>query len=189
MKNSALLFAALWLLTACSSNPPMETVDEVDIDRFMGRWYVIAHIPTWPEREAYNAIEHYELDDRGRVQTTFTFRRGGFDGPEREYNPTGIIRSDNGAEWGMQFIWPIKGEFLVIYLDDDYETTIIGRTRRDYVWIMSRNPAMDEQHYKDLKAFIASRGYDPDDLRRVPQRWESSLSPAANVSSQSPTWD
>ena len=173
MKKHALSVLVLTvLLSACASHPPMETVDHVDLERYMGDWYVIAHIPTFPERNAYNAIERYELNDDGTIDTTFTFRRGGFDGREREMNPTGFVRSENNAEWGMQFIWPIKGEFLVIYLDEDYQYTIIGRTRRDYVWIMAREPEMDEAEYQRLVDFLAERGYDTDDLRKVPQRWD-----------------
>jgi len=87
-------------------------------------------------------------------------------------NPTGFVQSENNAEWGMRFIWPFKGEFLVIYLDEDYEHTIIGRTRRDYVWIMSREPEMDEADYQRLVSFIEDRGYDISDLRKVPQQWD-----------------
>jgi apolipoprotein D and lipocalin family protein len=174
-KNQKLSFLAITTalaLSACSSHPPMETVDYVDIERFMGDWYVIGHIPTWPERDAYNAVERYELNDDGTIATTFTLQRGGFDARVREMNPKGFVRSENNAEWGMQFIWPIKGEFLIIYLDEDYEHTIVGRTKRDYVWLMARKPEMDEDYYQELVQFIADRGYDIEDLRRVPHNHE-----------------
>ncbi|MDQ2068663.1 lipocalin family protein [Natronospira bacteriovora] len=169
---SLLLGLAALALSACSSNPPMQTVDYVDIERFMGDWYVIAHIPTFIERDAHNALEQYELNEDGTIATTFTMRRGGFDERVREYNPTGFVRSENNAEWGMRFIWPFKGEFLIIYLDEDYQHTIIGRTKRDYVWLMAREPAMDEADYQRLVQFIADRGYDIGELRRVPHRWD-----------------
>jgi|GEM_PF-4092564 len=49
MKNRLLLstLACLWL-AACANQPPMETVEHVDLERYMGDWYVIAHIPTFP---------------------------------------------------------------------------------------------------------------------------------------------
>ena len=52
----------------------MKTVDYVDLEKFMGDWYVIANIPTFIEKGAVNAIESYQLDSNGRVKTTFTFR-------------------------------------------------------------------------------------------------------------------
>ena len=165
---------ATLLLVACQSRPPMETVDHVDLERYMGDWYVIANIPTFLERDAHNAVESYSLNDDGTIDTVFTFRQGGFDGELKRYNPKGFVRSEDNAEWGMQFIWPIKAEFLVIYLDDAYEHTVIGRTRRDYVWIMSREPEMPEEEYQRIIAFLGDRGYDTDDIQRVPQRWGES---------------
>lgn len=165
------LLAATFLLAACQSHPPMETVDRVDLERYMGRWYVIAAIPTFLEKNAYNAIEEYSLNDDGTIDTVFSFREGGFDGERKRYNPTGFVRSEDNSEWRMQFLWPFKAEFLIIYLDDDYEHTIIGRTNRDYVWIMSRDPEMSEETYQRLVAFLDERGYDTDELRRVPHQW------------------
>ena len=167
----ALLASAALALTACQSRPPMETVEYVDIERYMGDWYVIANIPTFLERGAHNAVESYSLNDDGTIDTVFTFRQGDFDGELKRYNPTGFVRSDDNAEWGMQFVWPIKAEFLVIYLDDDYLHTVIGRTRRDYVWIMAREPEMPEEDYERIVAFLDERGYDTGQIQRVPQRW------------------
>ncbi len=163
---------AAGLLTACASAPPMATVDHVDLDRYMGDWYVIANIPTFLERDAHNAVERYSLNDDGTIDTVFTFRKGGFDGEEKRYNPTGFVRSENNAEWGMQFIWPIKAEFLVIWLDDDYTKTVIGRSKRDYVWIMAREPEMPEEDLDEIIAFLGEKGYDTDAIERVPQQWE-----------------
>lgn len=173
MRRAALiLLAASLTLTACQSLPPMQTVDHVDLDRFMGDWYVIAHIPTFLEDDAYNAVERYSRNDDGTIDTVFTFRKGGFDGKRKRYNPTGFVRSENNAEWAMQFLWPFKGEFLIIYLDDDYEQTVIGRTKRDYVWIMAREPRIPDADYDQIVSLLDDRGYDISELREVPQRWD-----------------
>jgi apolipoprotein D and lipocalin family protein len=70
----------------------------------------------------------------------------------------------------MQFIWPIKGDYRIIYLDDDYQLTVIGRVKRDYVWVMSRKPDFSDEEFEQIKDFIQDVGYDPSKLRRVPQR-------------------
>lgn len=62
------------------SRAALPRADSVDVPRFMGDWYVIAHIPTRPERKAYDAVESYALRPDGRIQTTFTFRKGSFQG-------------------------------------------------------------------------------------------------------------
>jgi apolipoprotein D and lipocalin family protein len=160
------------LIGACARITPLETVEYVDLPRFMGDWYVIANIPTRLEKGAHNAVETYRLDDDGSIATTFTFRDGGFDGELKRYNPRGFIKDGgSNAEWGMQFIWPIKADYRVVYLDEDYTVTIIGRNKRDYVWLMARQPDMADARYEELVDLIAAMGYDRNKVQRVPQRW------------------
>jgi apolipoprotein D and lipocalin family protein len=164
--------ASLVLLGACAAPRPIHTESNVDLQRFMGDWYVIANIPTFIEKGAHNAVESYRLDDDGSVDTTFTFRDGGFDGDLKEYNPRGFVRdTDSNAVWDMQFIWPFKAEYRIIYLSPDYMRTIIGRSKRDYVWIMARSPEIGETEYSDMLAFLAEQGYDTALIEKVPQRW------------------
>ena len=174
MKTRHLIIAAsgALLLTACQSNPPLETVDYVDLERFMGDWYVIANMPTFIERDAHNAVESYRLDEDGSIATTFTFRDGSFDGKLKTYRPRGfVVDTESNAVWGMQFVWPFKGDYRVIYLDSEYNTTVIGRNKLDYVWLMSRQPDLSREDYDRAVAAIGSAGYDISQLQPVPQRW------------------
>jgi apolipoprotein D and lipocalin family protein len=165
-------FTLILMLSACSSTPSIPVAPNVDLERFMGDWYVIANIPTPPERGAHNAVESYRLDADGSIATTFTFREGSFDGPEKVMRPRGFVRDrDSNAVWGMQFVWPIKAEYLIAHVDADYTETIIARSRRDYVWIMARTPTLPEEDYARLRQMVADLGYDVDKLRKVPQRW------------------
>jgi apolipoprotein D and lipocalin family protein len=151
----------------------MKTVDYVDLERFMGDWYVIANIPTFLEKGAYNAVENYALNDDGTIATTFTFRDGAFDGEQKEYTPRGFIRdTGTNASWGMRFVWPIKADYRIVYLDDDYSMTIIGRQKRDFVWIMARQPEISETDYARLLDIVESLEYDMSKVQRVPQRWQ-----------------
>jgi apolipoprotein D and lipocalin family protein len=75
----------------------------------------------------------------------------------------------------MQFIWPIKAEYRIVYLDPEYKTTIIARNARDYVWLMSRNPSMNDADYMGYIEQIKKMGYDTNKLVKIPQTWESSL--------------
>jgi apolipoprotein D and lipocalin family protein len=164
------------LLAGCQSAPlpPMATVAEVDLPRFMGDWYVIANIPTFVEKGAHNAAESYRLAPDGSVETTFTFRAGSFDGEQKRYTPRGFVVENTGnAVWGMQFVWPFKGDFRIVYLTPDYGQTVIGREKRDYVWIMARTPSIPEADYQRILAFLAEQGYDVGKVQEVPQRWEA----------------
>ena len=160
-------------LAACAaSQEPIEPVETVDIEKFMGDWYVIAHIPTFLEDKAYNAIESYSLDSEGNIPTVFTFREGGFDGEEKRYEPKGFVKEGtNNAIWGMQFVWPIKADYRIMYLDEDYQLTVIGRNKRDFVWIMARTPEIDDDQYDQMIELIRDAGYAMDDMRKVPQQW------------------
>lgn len=160
-------------LAGCQTSMPNSTplVDDFDLERFMGDWYVIANIPTFLEKEAHNAVESYALEADKTVATAFRFRKGAFDGPLKVYNPTGFVNKENNAVWGMQFVWPIKAEYLVMYVDPTYQHTIIGRSKRDYVWIMAREPRISEEDYRELFNIVRQAGYDTENLQRVPQRW------------------
>jgi apolipoprotein D and lipocalin family protein len=160
------------MLSACSSSPAIPVAERVDIDRFMGDWYVIANIPTSMEKGAHNAVESYRRDADGSIATTFTFRDGAFDGPEKVMHPRGFVRDhESNAIWGMQFVWPIKAEYLIAHVDAAYTETIIARSRRDYVWIMARTPQIPEADFERLARKVADLGYDVSKLERVPQRW------------------
>ena len=149
----------------------LHTVPSVDLNRFMGDSYVIANIPTFIEKNAYNAIESYQLNDDGTVATTFRFNKGSLDGPLKEYHPRGFIRDKkSNAVWGMQFVWPFKAEYRIIFLTDDYSKTVIGRSKRDYVWIMAREPTISDEEYDAILGFLQEQGYDITKLQKVPQR-------------------
>lgn len=174
LRKTSLLVCTLLMLSACAAKQPeLETVDYVDLERFMGDWYVIANIPTFLEKGAHNAVENYSLNDDGTIATTFTFRDDGFDGKLKEYNPKGFVLDDeSNARWGMRFIWPIKADYRIVYLDENYNQTIIGRQKRDYIWIMARTPTIPDDDYRKLIDFAASIGYEPSEIQRVPQRWD-----------------
>jgi apolipoprotein D and lipocalin family protein len=166
-------FLSILLMTGCGTKlPPLKTVASVDIPRFMGDWYVIANIPTSVEKGAHNAIESYRLDRDGTIATTFTFYKDAFNGPFKKYTPRGFIQdTTTNATWGMRFIWPIKAEYLITYLNESYTQTVIARNKRDYVWIMARTPTIPEDDYNRIVADLSAQGYDITRLQKVPQKW------------------
>ena len=160
-------------LVACSVMPPEDfpRAERVELERYMGKWYVIAHIPARAERNAFNAVERYEQIEPGVIRTVFTYREGGFDGERERMEPTGYVLEGTGnAVWAMQFFWPLRFEFTISYVDPDYDTTIIARSARDMVWIMARSPQIPAATYDELVRRVAALGYDTSKLRRVPQQ-------------------
>lgn len=168
---------ACGLMLGCSAvqttnMPPIKPVASVDLPRFMGSWYVIASIPSFLERHAYNAVETYTLRPDGKIGTVFHYRNNSFDSELKDINSTGYVREGtHNAVWGVQIIWPIKAQYKIAYLNDDYSQTIIARDKRDYVWIMARTPTIPQSDYDALVAKVKAMGYDLKDLRKVPQQW------------------
>lgn len=171
------------MVSACSTSsvPPLRGTEQaVDLQRFMGPWYVIASIPIdipflpmFSEKGAHNGIESYRLTDDGTIETTYTFRKDSFDGPERIMTPR--ARTANppvNSEWKMKFKWYLPAsDYLILRVDPDYQRTVIGVPNRKYVWIMSRTPTMPEAEYAELVNWLAATGHDTSLIERVPQRW------------------
>jgi apolipoprotein D and lipocalin family protein len=115
------------------------------------------------------------LNGDGTIATTFTFHKGGFDGKLKTMRPKGfVLDHDSNATWGMQFLWPLKAQYLIAYLDDAYTQTIVARDARDYVWIMARTPQLEAAVYQALVDRVGRLGYDTSKLRPVPQQWPES---------------
>lgn len=164
---------ALAPLLACASPPrePLPLARDVDLGRFFGDWYVIAHTPLLVDGAAYGAVESYRPNPDGSIATTYTFRDGGWDGATKTYTPTAFVPDPaNAAVWEMQFVWPFRSEYLIAHVDERYTETVVARSARDYVWIMARTPSIPEPDYARLVALVESWGYDAAALRRVPQR-------------------
>jgi apolipoprotein D and lipocalin family protein len=169
----------LAILGGCASTSmaPLEAMDrKMDLKRFMGDCYVIGFIPVtipfFSEEDAHNGVESYRLTGEGVIETTYTFRKGAFDGPEKRLTPKGWVHNrETNAEWRMQFLWPFKAAYLIVHLDEDYQRTIIGVPDRKYAWIMSRDPDLSEADYRELLDHVARLGYDREKVKRVPQQW------------------
>ena len=162
------------LISGCASIPDDgHHVDRVELTRFMGDWFVIAHIPLPPEKQAFNAVESYRLDEQGRIEVRFRFRKGSPEGPLKSYTPVATVAEHpSNAIWRMQFLWPFQADFRIVWLNEDYSITVIGREKRDYAWIMARQPGIGEQQLADLVAFLDAEGYPTGSLRIVPHQWQ-----------------
>jgi len=170
--TSALLVMGT-LFSGCASTShvaPLKTVPFVDLERYSGRWYVIANIPYFLERGKVASYETYERRPDGRLTNNFTFRRKSFDAPEVTWHGTAKITNPvTNAEWAVQFIWPLSADYLVIDLDPDYSWAVIGHPSRKLLWVLARDRQMPEDVYQALVQRTASQGYDPALITKVPQ--------------------
>lgn len=164
----------LILVSACvhaGSLPPIKPVPHVDLPRFMGAWYVIATIPTRFEKNAYNAVETYTMQPDGNINTAFRFNNGSFNSPVKAIHSTAFVKAGSGnAVWGVQVFWPVKAQYVVAYLKEDYSQVIVARDARDYTWIMARTPTISQADYDALLERVKQLGYSLKDVRKVPQQ-------------------
>lgn len=188
LSNLLLTFCLLGL-SACASVKPradstVPLAPAVDLARYMGDWYVIAHIPTERDAGSHNAMENYSLNTDGSIATTYRNRLGGFGGKKKLMTPTAFVVPDtNNALWGMRFQipgtpipWPAHYEYRVAHVEPaegsgPYGVTIIARSQKDFLWLFSRSPQMSDAELARHTRLIASWGYDVTKLARVPQQW------------------
>lgn len=177
-----ILFSALVVLAALPGNaaaqgrkPPFQkVVERMDIERFLGSWYVIALLPSAFEKRAVNGIETYSLDEKGRVRVEYVFYKDGPTGKKTVMRQKGwIVDKETNTEWKVRPLWPLKLPYLIIDLADDYRYAVIGTNNYKYVWIMAREPALSEEDYAGILERLEARGYRIADIRPMPQLWDS----------------
>ncbi|WP_246792895.1 lipocalin family protein [Burkholderia perseverans] len=142
----------------------------VDLPRYMGRWYVIAHLPYWAERGFVASRAEWTLRPDGRIDDRFIARRG-FDGPERRYHFVDTALP-GGGEWRVRLLWPIHVSQLTLFVDPDYRTTLLGYRGKHLGWVFAREPELDDATYHGLLARFDAFGYDTSRFLRVPQKRE-----------------
>lgn len=166
-------------LTGCSNDPPninpranvpLATVP-VDLPRYMGRWYVIANIPYFAERDMVGSRAEWKLRDDGKIDDSFYGHKKTFDSPEKHYQFLDTpVAGSGGGEWSVQLFWPVHVTQLTLYVDPDYRYTLLGYPNKKLGWIFSREPDMSDDTYRSLLARLDAMGYDTSQFKRVPQR-------------------
>ncbi len=170
----AIVGLAIYFVVGCATHQALPTAGKVDLDRFMGSWFVIGYTPLGIDSGAHNAVEHYHLADNGDIETTYQFRRDSFEGDLKTLTPVGRVHDEEtNAEWRMQFIWPFKAEYIIFDLSPDYERTIIAHPNRKYAWIMARSPQISDAQYESMVRKLEAEGFDRDLILKLPQDWSN----------------
>jgi len=156
------------------SKPPA-TVPKMELARYMGKWYVIAGKLTPFESGATNATESYSWNEaEQRIDIDFQFFKNSPDGPLVKYPQKGWVKDPQiNTTWQVQFFWPLKFDYLIVELSDDYQVTVVSSANRNYVWIMARTPTLPESVLNEYQTKLANKGFDLSGLVRVPQNWKN----------------
>ena len=131
----------------------MKTVEQLNIKRFMGKWYVISAIPNFIEKGCEDAYDIYTLNKDGTISVEYYANKNG-----KEFNimqVASILDTINNSKWNMKFIDPwvpfFSAPYDVIILDEEnYNYMVIGYPNNDYGWIMCRNTTMNKKNYLQI---------------------------------------
>lgn len=173
--NKPLLFATglmLVVLTSCSSNmKTLKTVPDVDLNRYTGKWYEIARLPNSFEKGLICCTAEYGLRPDGKISVT---NRGVKESePGKASSVTGKAWRPDKNEPGrlkVQFFWPFAGGYYIFHLDqENYQYVLVGSPSRKYLWILARQPQINETLYNELVEIAGKNEFAVDKLIRVRQ--------------------
>lgn len=151
---------------AARAAEPVASVPEMDLTRYAGHWYEIAHLPVSFQRKCAGDITAaYALRADGSIAVRNSCRT--HDGEQAVAE--GVARTVEGhpGRLEVRFVpgwlaWAplVWADYWVIQLDPDYRWAVVGDPRRKYLWILSREPTMDAELFARLKAGAEAMGYD-----------------------------
>lgn len=140
--------------------PALTTVAHVDLPRYMGVWYEIARIDHWFQKGCTQSSATYSLLPGGDVEVINRC----VDGKD------GRVREAKGRAWSVDpvgnsrlkvsFFWPFRGDYWIVDLGREYEYVVVGAPNRQYLWILARQPVMDESVYSGIIERLISQGFD-----------------------------
>ena len=177
--NAGLLACAI-ALTGCTTlgrdASPLATVPRVDLVRYSGTWYEIARYPNrFQSQCAGDVTAQYSPRDDGTIEVINACRRA--DGTlDRALGTARVADPATNAQLEVRFapaalawlplVW---GDYYVIALAPDYRYALVGAPSRDYLWVLSRTPALAEADYAQLAEAARRAGFDPARLQRTNQ--------------------
>ncbi|HDS0951213.1 TPA: lipocalin family protein [Stenotrophomonas maltophilia] len=145
----------------------------IDLQRFMGTWYVIGRVPNFIERGHVASVNEYALREDNKVAITYRYRDG-FGEPLQEVRARASVDADSGNHaWRTWFYRIVPTHSRVLEVAPDYSWAMIGYPGREMAWIFARQPDMDKALYKELAERLRDEyGVNTDKLKRVPQHPE-----------------
>lgn len=149
----------------------LETVEHVDIERYMGSWFEIAKFPQRFEEGLVGVTANYTLLPNGKVRVLNSGYEKDFSGRLRTAKGTArVVDPTTNAKLKVSFFWPFSGDYWILELGKDYEYAVVGEESRRYLWILSRTPRMDASVYDGIVERLKEKRFDVSRLEKNPQR-------------------
>lgn len=156
--------------------PPVRTVPSVSIQRYMGQWYEIASIPQRFQKGCTTSTANYRLREDGKVEVINQCRLGSPDGEIKTAKGVAYAVDETNSKLRVSFFWPFYGDYWIVDLGQNYEFAVVGSPGRDYLWVLSRTPAMEKEVYSGLLGRLRQQYFDLSKLRVTGQVTEKMVS-------------
>lgn len=155
------------------------TVQSVNLERYAGKWFEIGKYPNKFQKKCIgNTSATYSLKSNGRIEVRneCLLKDGKVDiavgeakVADTKTNAKLKVRFAPGALSFLPFVW---GNYWIIDLDKDYSYVAIGEPKREYFWILSRNPTLDDKTYQMILRRAEAMGFNPSKVEKTPQNVE-----------------
>jgi len=148
---------------SCAKNYPyLEVVKNVDLNRYLGKWYEIARLPNSFQKDCFCSTAEYSILDEETIKVINRCNQDSINGEIDEAEGKAfVVPNTNNAKLKVQFFWPFKGDYWIIDLEEEnYSYAVVGHPSREYLWILARKPKMEECEYSALLARIKEKGFD-----------------------------
>jgi len=148
---------------------------KIDIQKFMGKWYIIGSIPSFLDKDTANGTEEYAWnEEKQEIDVTFTYMSK--DLKKTSVQPqTAKPVNENQTNWDLSIKLgpvPVKLSYLIIACNtEDYSTCVVGDPRRNVLYLMARTPEIDAATYDSMKLEAEAAGYDRFKIEPQPQTW------------------
>ncbi len=168
MKTYLVLGLILMISSILGAKPaPLTTVKNVDLERYLGRWFQLAYFPNkfQPQGAAVTTAD-YSLDSKGDIIVLNTsWANPDMKGEKKDITGKAFRVKGSTAKLKVQFFWPFRGDYWIIGLDQkDYSYAVVSEPKRKYLWILTREQSMDSVTYNAILQDLKSRGFDLSNL-------------------------
>ncbi len=166
------------ILSGCATKDginmkPLETVNSVNLERYVGQWYEIARYEHRFQKGCVGSKATYSLRDDGKITVVNECFDESFSGKLRSAKGKAwVVDNQSNAKLKVSFFWPFAGDYWIIDLGANYEYAVVGHPKRKYLWVLSRTPEMDENLYNEILARLEKQDYDTSKLLKSPQQAE-----------------
>ncbi|CAN5314994.1 hypothetical protein BH09BAC5_BH09BAC5_07580 [soil metagenome] len=148
----------------------LQTVAKVDLNKYAGKWYEIASYPQRFQKGCHCTTAEYTLSEKGYVVVKNSCNKNSFNGKQSYIKGKAFVEKESGnAKLKVQFFWPFSGKYWIIDLADDYSYAVVSHPNRNYLWILSRTPKMNEETYNQILMRLKEKYFDLTKLKLTPQ--------------------